>query len=129
MKKSRVIIFCSLMFLVGSSLGYIAGVWHGCAWPSLWKDWESAFHFQSLPQQSVKNDGHYALGLGVAGTTREDTVAMLTGMNARVLTNTAKVIVAEYGPEGFLSSDGKPLTQPVQMQLRFRDGKLVQATY
>jgi ketosteroid isomerase-like protein len=67
--------------------------------------------------------------LGVQGATKDDTLAMLTRMKARVLTNTADTIIAEYGPEGFLSSDGKPLKEPMRVQLRFRDGKLVQSIY
>src|SRR5689334_16283215 len=100
MKRSRVIILCSLTFLFGSSLGYFAGVFHGCTWPSLWKEWASVFQFQSLPQLSSNRNRHYAPGLGTAGTTREETVAMLMRVKARVLTNSDEVIVAELGPEG-----------------------------
>ena len=127
MKKSRVIVLCSLVFLFGSSLGYVAGVWHGSTWPSLWKDWLSVF--QSSPRPVVRQGGHYASGLVAQGATKNDTMTVLTRMKARVLTNTADVIVAEYGPEGFLGRDGNPLTQPVQVQLLFRDGKLVQTIY
>jgi hypothetical protein len=123
MKKSRVIILCPSFFLIGLGLGYIGGVWHGSTWPSLWTDWLA--RLESRPRRSIRQGGHYAQRLGSVGMTRADTMSMLARMRARILTNSADVVIAEYGPEGFLGLDGSPLTQPAKVELHFRDGKVV----
>ena len=60
--------------------------------------------------------------------TKENTIDRLMRMNCRVITNSESVIVAELGPEGF-SSGGKPLTQPLRVEFRFNQGKLVQTIF
>ena len=54
---------------------------------------------------------------------------MLARMRARVVTNTVDLVIAEYGPEGFLGADGRPLTQPARVELHFRDGKVIERSY
>ena len=61
------------------------------------------------------------------GATKDDILARLAKMNARIITNTGDIIVAEVVPEGVTRSDGKPVTHPLRTEYDFKDGKLAQS--
>jgi ketosteroid isomerase-like protein len=64
--------------------------------------------------------------LAAWGATKDDILARLMTVKARIITDTDDVIVAEVGPEGLTSDDGKPVTHALRTEYDFKDGKLAQ---
>jgi hypothetical protein len=76
---------------------------------------------------SVSNGVPEAPAFAAWGATKEEIIAKLEKMKAKIITNTPDLIVAEADPAGFTSSDGKPITHPLRTEYYFKDGKLAQS--
>jgi ketosteroid isomerase-like protein len=61
------------------------------------------------------------------GASKDEVLAKLTAIKAKVVSQTGDAIVAEFGPEGLTSSDGRQFTKPVRVEYSFKDGKLAQS--
>jgi hypothetical protein len=67
-----------------------------------------------------------AAGFAAWGSTKAQVLAELEKVKAKVLSDSGDLVVAEVGPAGLTSSDGKPVTTPLRMEYRFKDGKLAE---
>jgi hypothetical protein len=75
---------------------------------------------------TVSNSVPTAAGFGAWGSTKAEIMGELKKVKAKIISDSANLVVAEVGPAGLTSSDGKPVTTALRMEYHFKNGKLAE---
>ena len=67
-----------------------------------------------------------AAGVTAWGSSKSEIMAKLEQVKAKVISDHGDLVLAELGPAGLTSSDGKAVTRPLRLEYHFKDGKLAE---